>query len=187
MSEPTRYRTIVLDPPWEYDEGFPSGAGTERRWTAALPYGSMPLGAIKALPIRDLADPTGCRIFLWTTNKYLRDAFDLLRAWDFTYGQTITWHKTGCPPPFVTSIAPQHSEFLLYGWTGKPRPRGEAFPSTVIAAPSQTRHSAKPELFLDLIEALGEEPRVELFARRARLGGWHYWGNESLGTAEMAA
>jgi hypothetical protein len=29
-------------------------------------------------------------------------------------------------------------------------------------------------------------PRVELFARRARFG-WDYWGNESLGAAEMAA
>ncbi len=27
-------------------------------------------------------------------------------------------------------------------------------------------------------------PRVELFARRARFG-WDYWGDESLGTAQM--
>jgi N6-adenosine-specific RNA methylase IME4 len=27
-------------------------------------------------------------------------------------------------------------------------------------------------------------PRVEMFARRARFG-WDYWGDESLGTAEL--
>lgn len=48
------------------------------------------------------------------------------------------------------------------------------------------KHSAKPEAFLDLVEALSPGPYVELFARRDRLG-WDTWGNESLGTAEMAA
>lgn len=33
---------------------------------------------------------------------------------------------------------------------------------------------------------LGGGPYVELFARRARFG-WDYWGDQSLGTAEMVA
>jgi N6-adenosine-specific RNA methylase IME4 len=48
------------------------------------------------------------------------------------------------------------------------------------------KHSVKPEAFLDLVEQVSPGPYVELFARRARFG-WDYWGNESLGTAEMAA
>ena len=47
-------------------------------------------------------------------------------------------------------------------------------------------HSAKPEAFLDLVEQVSAGPYVELFARRARFG-WDYWGDESLGTAELAA
>jgi N6-adenosine-specific RNA methylase IME4 len=181
-----RYRTIVADPPWEYREGFPSGVGRERRWTTELPYAGMTLGEIAALPVDDFADPEGARLFLWTTNKYLRAAFDVMDAWGFRYGQTITWHKTGRPSPFPTSIAPQHSEYLPYGSRGKPPKRREAFPSSVIAAPQQTRHSAKPEVFLDLIERLADGPYVELFARRARFG-WDYWGDQSLGTADMEA
>lgn len=38
-------------------------------------------------------------------------------------------------------------------------------------------HSEKPELFIDLIELMSPAPRLELFARRARLG-WDVWGNE---------
>ena len=56
----TRYRTIVADPPWEYDEGFPSGivstSGEVKRWTYHLPYPSMTLEEIKALPVADVAD-----------------------------------------------------------------------------------------------------------------------------------
>ncbi len=46
-------------------------------------------------------------------------------------------------------------------------------------------HSAKPEGFMDLVERVSPEPRLEMFARRARLAGWDYWGDQSLGTAEL--
>lgn len=48
------------------------------------------------------------------------------------------------------------------------------------------KHSAKPDGALDLIERASPGPRVELFARRERLG-WDTWGDESLGTATMPA
>jgi N6-adenosine-specific RNA methylase IME4 len=47
-------------------------------------------------------------------------------------------------------------------------------------------HSVKPEGFLDMVERVSPAPRLELFARRDRLG-WDTWGNESLGTATMPA
>jgi N6-adenosine-specific RNA methylase IME4 len=46
------------------------------------------------------------------------------------------------------------------------------------------RHSQKPEAFLDIVEQVSPGPYLELFARRARFG-WDYWGDESLGTAEL--
>jgi N6-adenosine-specific RNA methylase IME4 len=39
---------------------------------------------------------------------------------------------------------------------------------------------------LDIVEQVSPGPYLEMFARRARFG-WDYWGNESLGTAEVAA
>lgn len=38
-------------------------------------------------------------------------------------------------------------------------------------------HSQKPELFQDIIESVSDAPRLEMFARRYRLG-WYVWGNE---------
>jgi N6-adenosine-specific RNA methylase IME4 len=36
------------------------------------------------------------------------------------------------------------------------------------------------------VEQVSPEPRLEMFARRARFG-WDYYGDESLGTAKMVA
>lgn len=48
------------------------------------------------------------------------------------------------------------------------------------------RHSAKPELFRDLIEQMSHGPYLELFARSNRLG-WDTWGDEALNHVEVAS
>jgi N6-adenosine-specific RNA methylase IME4 len=45
-------------------------------------------------------------------------------------------------------------------------------------------HSAKPEGFLDFVEAVSPGPYVELFARRHRMG-WDVWGDECANTATL--
>ena len=175
-----RYGTVVADPPWEYAEGFPQGPAHGRgRSTVSLPYGAMTLDQIATIPVDQLAAPDAW-LFLWATNKHLPNAFRLIRDWGFGYRQTITWRKTGCPSPFVRSLAPAHSEFLLVARRGKPRRLG-SFPSSVIEAPAQSRHSAKPDLFLDIIERVAPGPYAELFARRARLGWSYPIGDQALG------
>jgi N6-adenosine-specific RNA methylase IME4 len=44
-------------------------------------------------------------------------------------------------------------------------------------APASEQHSAKPEAFYDLVELMSPSPRLEMFARRQRLG-WNTWRNE---------
>jgi N6-adenosine-specific RNA methylase IME4 len=185
-----RYRTIVADPPWEYErfatnKGGRYADGTSEWTIRSLPYAGMTLQQIEALPVAGMA-ASDARLFLWTTNRYLRDAFDVLEAWGFEYRQTLVWHKTGNPNPWIAHIAPNHAEFLLVGARGKP-PRTTHLPSNVLAIdtnPAKAKHSQKPEAWLDHIERVSPGPYVELFARRARFG-WDYWGDESLGTATM--
>jgi N6-adenosine-specific RNA methylase IME4 len=179
-----RYRTIVADPPWEYDDGFGTtshNAKTGRRWNAKrtpLPYPSMTVEQIAALPVAEWAD-SDAFLFLWTTNRYLPQAFRIVDSWGFRYRQTIVWRKTGDGGGSLpAAVAPVHNEFLLVAKVGSPK-RGECLPSSVIDAPRGRRHSTKPELFLDLIERVSPAPRVELFARRQRLG-WDTYGNEAL-------
>ena len=188
----TRYRTIVADPPWIYPGGFKQSVATSRTERSTpgtlmrreMPFQGMTLEEICALPVGDLADKAGCRCFLWTTNGFLRDAFDVLSAWGFQYGQTLVWHKLN-PSPWPTSVAPNSAEFILVGSVGHPG-RGDTWPTAVISASVPKGHSRKPECFLDLIEQVSPGPYLELFARRSRLG-WHVWGNEVDSHVEMLA
>lgn len=178
-----KYRTIVADPPWHYERMVGRTIGGGEGWEArGLPYGSMTLDEIKALPVGDMAQPDA-RLFLWTTNRYLRDAFTVADAWGFRYQQTLVWHKTNASP-YPGAVAVLDLEFLLVAQRGTPGRLNSARSSLIAKAIS--RHSEKPDAFLDLVEQVSPGPYVELFARRARFG-WDYWGDQSLGTAEMAA
>jgi N6-adenosine-specific RNA methylase IME4 len=179
------YRTLVADPPWPYPEGYASDPRPKplrrlepRIVRKPLPYALLSVDEICALPVAELAHPDGALLFLWTTNRFLPAAFTVADAWGFKYTQTVVWHKTGCPSPFGGSVAPNHAEYLLVCRRGSARLLGR-LSSSVVAAPAQRRHSQKPELFLDLIETVAPAPRVELFARRQRLG-WDTWGAEAL-------
>lgn len=177
------YRTIVADPPWEYD-GFSRGhnGGFIQ---AALPYPSMTLRQIADLrvgmfKVRHLGAPDS-RLFIWTTNRYLPDTFPIIQAWGYEYVQTLVWQKTN-PNPNGGSVAPIGAEYLLVCVKGKPAVVGR-WASSVISH-SIGEHSAKPEVFLDLVEAVSPGPYIELFSRRARLG-WDTWGNEALGQVDL--
>ena len=169
------YGTIVADPPWAYDEGFANNPKPGQKGWKPLPYPSMTVEAICALPVAALA-ASDCRLWLWTTNRYLPHSFGVMKAWGFDYKQTVVWHKVGNPSPFGGSIAPNHAEFLLVGVRGKPETKAR-WKSNVVGL-NVNRHSAKPDLFQDLVEAASPGPYVELFCREARLG-WDRWGNES--------
>jgi len=129
----------------------------------------MSLEEIENIPIKACAE-VNCRLFIWTTNRFLPDSFSVIKNWGFSYKQTIVWHKVGNPSPWGGSIAPNHAEFLLVATIGNP-PRLAMLESNVI------RHSEKPLVFQDLIEQVSPPPYLELFARRKRLG-WDTWGNE---------
>ena len=169
------YATIVADPPWHYP-ARPIGGAKPGTMGAAkpFPYSTMTIEEIKALPVAALAAEDAV-LWLWTTNKWLRDAFAVMDAWGFGYRQTLVWGKNNPMP--VGSVAPSAAEFLMVGKRGKPEMRRGVWPSSVIvtARPSVRIHSAKPDCFRDYIEDSSPGPYVELFARSPRLG-WDSWG-----------
>ena len=168
------YATIVADPPWAYEEGFVNGPARGVGWTNrhALPYSAMDWTEIAGLPVEKLVGPSDAFCWLWTTNRYLPRAFEILDAWHFDYRQTLVWHKDDASP-FPAAVAPNSAEFLLLGKTGPVRRSGTVSASIVRA--TRGPHSQKPGAFLDLIEQVSPGPYVELFARQPRLG-WDAWG-----------
>jgi len=103
----------------------------------------------------------------------LPKTFGVMDAWGFRYQRTITWDKQNGMCLFGFH---HRTEFLLFGYKGKIEmyPRRKAFP-TIVQAKSE-RHSAKPQIFRDLIVPFGE-PRIELFARQ-KIEGWTCIGND---------
>lgn len=165
------YRTIVVDPPWQYDAINPPNRGTGHGGApyegGKLPYSGMPLDQIKALPVKELA--ADARLFLWVTNRYLRHAWEVLEAWGFeAQARTLVW----CKKPEGTATIT--TEFVVIGKVGSPA-RMPWSPTTWYAWPNTNSHSRKPAAFIDLVESWCEPPYLELFARSPRLG-WDHWG-----------
>ena len=133
---------------------------------------------IMALPVRDLTDPEGCHLYLWTTNNFLPDALEVVRAWGFEYVTIITWLKDRQGLGQYFRGLTEHCIFartknrLPYKLLEGRRQQG----ITGFYAPKGI-HSAKPEEMRRMIEKVSYEPRIELFAREPH-DGWDVWGNE---------
>lgn len=192
-----RYTTIVVDPPWDYPEGFGQpvnaphrqdrlkGAVATQYLKRPLPYSTLSVQKIAEIPIPALAADDS-RLFLWTTNRYLPIALGLCSDWGFLYKQLLVWDKTPTFNPMSGSVAAQATEFVVVATRGKPARLSKAKSNVIRGQKPRGTHSRKPDAFIDLVESVSPGPYVELFARRARFG-WDYWGNESLGTVELVS
>lgn len=172
MTKQEKYKTIVVDPPWKYGKWGPPS--NRRGQTYDMPYSTMTVDEIKKIPVGKLAD-INCELYLWTTSKYLPNAFDVLKSWNFKYCQVLVWCKTPRGLGQGGVYAPT-TEFILLGRKGK-MPKARRVDSTWFNWKRQAKHSQKPEAFMDLVEQVTSPPRLELFARRGRLG-WDVWGDE---------
>jgi N6-adenosine-specific RNA methylase IME4 len=187
------YGTIVADPPWPIRW---TGGNRKAGWSSgservhakrALPYETMSIEAIAALPVVNLA-ADDAHLFMWTLDRFLLDgsAAQVVRAWGFEpLPQMLVWRKANAG--LGRHVRPAH-EMIVMARRGEARFADVALPSVFDwRQPYENgakAHSAKPDGALDTIEALSGGPYVELFARRARLG-WDYYGDESLQTAAM--
>ena len=199
--ERMRYATIVADPPWSYSRtglGF-GRSGNSARWQpgemreTGLPYDSLSCEEIAALPV-DLLASRDAHLYLWTTQKYLFRAAEIVTEWKFSVSSTLVWCKE--PRGFnMGGTFASTTEFILFARRGsapaKRRVQRQWFtwprPETSVGYGERktVTHSKKPEAFLDLVEQTSPGPYLELFARRQRLG-WDTWGNEALEHVEVA-
>jgi len=176
-----KYRTIVADPPWPYPEGFGVGLGTNKGQRRPLPYPSMAITEIAALPVLELAEDDA-HLYLWTTNRYLRQAFGIIEDWGFRHSQTLVWAKV---PRASFGAYGSNVEFVLFARRGSLAHLRKTQTSWFDWKRVPTgAHSRKPEAFLDIVESVSPGPYLELFARRNRLG-WDTWGNEALEMVEL--
>ena len=173
---PSAYKVILADPPWRF-VAF-SSKGLKK--SAERHYQTMPIGEIKALPVRELADPAGCVLVMWTTAPHAASAMDAMRAWGFEYVTMGAWAKqsrTGATWQFGGGYYMRSAvEPFFLGTIGRPGLPMVRNVRNLIVAPVR-EHSRKPDAMHDNLESMFAGPRCELFARATR-PGWESWGTE---------
>ena len=189
----TKFKTIYCDPPWDYGPRARCLCSIKIPYTreyyklrlansitVPLPYPTLTIPQLKLLPIPDLAEK-GCHLYLWTTNRFIHEAFHLLTHWGFRHPTVLTWSK---PPKGIYggTYVISH-EFLLFCRNGtapaKCKHRGTVFNLGRFNITAKTPHAHKPVEFYPIIESVSPGPYLELFSRNTR-PGWTSWGNEIL-------
>lgn len=162
---PESVRVLVADPPWAFDDALPGpGRGAVKH------YSTMTLDELKAFPLPKF-DPAGAWLFLWRVAAMQREALDVMVAWGFVLKTELVWVKTtaaGVPAFGMGHYLRGAHEVCVVGVRGRVRPLMRAQRSVFTAV--RGRHSEKPEEFYEIVRALTDGPRVELFARRRREG-----------------
>jgi len=162
-----QFGTIYADPPWPYSNQA-TRASTKNHYKE---HNELSVEDICNLPIAELA-AENAHCHLWTTNGFLREAFDVLEAWGFTYKSFFEWVK----PDFgIGNYWRVGTEHMLLGIRGRAPFQDNSQQNWIYERARE--HSVKPAKVRRLIELCSPGPRLELFGRR-EVENWTVWGNE---------
>lgn len=161
------YRVIVSDPPWRYESRVEDHTHRGRN-----PYPDMTIEEICALPVQALAHNDAV-LWLWTTNAFMRQAYQCLDAWGFVERTILTWAKDRMGTGDWLRGQTEHCILAVRG-----KPLVTLTNQTTILHAKLREHSRKPDEFYALVEALCPGNKLEMFARAPR-AGWAAWGAET--------
>ena len=164
-----QFSVLYADPPWE-DEFGPNSRQVE------LHYPVMTLEAIKALPVEGISTPDAV-LYLWALPQMFPAALEVMTAWNFDYRTHLIWAKDKIG---LGEWVRQQHEILLIGRRGAFPPPPTAVRSPSVVTAPRREHSAKPDVFAEMIERwYPESAKIELFRRGPARPGWEAWGNQA--------
>jgi N6-adenosine-specific RNA methylase IME4 len=164
------FDVVSVDPPWPYEgesKNVTSFDAIGRR--VANPYPEMSIEDIKKIEMPLMDDAV---VLLWTTHKFLPDAFEILKEWGMDYKATLVWNKEKIG---MGAWFRMQCEFCLVGIKGKPYWENTTF-RDILNEPRR-EHSRKPDSFFEMIEKITMGRRLEYFSREKR-NGWEVFGND---------
>jgi N6-adenosine-specific RNA methylase IME4 len=161
---------ISFDPPWPYEgESKEITTYDPNGRRVANPYPEMSIEQIKQIEVPSSDNSV---VFLWTTHKFLNDAFDILKTWGFQYKGTLVWDKEKMG---MGAWLRMQCEFCLIGIKGKPYWDNTKYRD--IIRESRREHSRKPDSFFEMVENITLGRKLEYFSREKR-NGWEVFGND---------
>lgn len=173
-----KYNTIVIDPP--YNISLTGKVKREENRRNKLPYKTMTIEEIKNIPISNLLNQGG-HLYLWVTNKNLKQGFELLEHWKIRFHLCLVMVKPSGICPSMGYVF--GTEFCLLGIKSKPMQKFKSIGKLnwFKNLNKKGEHSKKPNKFYDLVEIMSHEPYLDMFARRRRKG-WYVFGDEVKGS-----
>ena len=161
-----KFTTVYADPPWDYDNRATRAAARNH-------YPTMSLDDICDEPVANLVAERA-HLHLWTTNAFLPDAFEVIKAWGFDYKSCFIWVK---PQLGIGNYWRVAHEFLLLGVRGTLPFRDQSQISWLERA--RSGHSRKPDVVRELIEKVSPGPYLEMYGRQAPPSEeWTVYGNQ---------
>lgn len=162
------YRTIVIDPPWPMEKIKREVRPNQK----IMDYTTMSIEEIKEFPLKQFIHKDGCHVYMWTTQKFLQNSFDVFNAWGIKYQCLMTWVKNVGFTPFSWMYSTEH---VLYGTVGNIPLLRKGIRLDFNAKVRE--HSRKPDEFYDIVKRVSVEPRVDIFSREKR-DGFDQYGYE---------
>ena len=171
----TKYKTIVIDPPWKIKH-YPNSLNMLQgsQFAQTLPYNTMTDDEILSFPIDDFA-AKDTLLFLWTTHSKLEFSFKILQHWKMKFHVLLTWHKHDgiCMSGFCRNTEP-----CLIAYKGSLKANTDnKHPLKLNIDQTAGRHSEKPSKFYDALYKSTQAPRIDIFGRRHHYG-FDAWGDQ---------
>lgn len=169
-----KYNTIVIDPAWQVPMVGKFGRRPNR--PQKLPYETMNLQEIHNFPIVDFAEE-GAHVYLWTTNKFVRECFKVFDSWNVRFHVILVGHKPSGVAPNCGYIF--GTEFCFLGiYKGKHKGWKKCGTLNHFNMFNKAgRHSSKPDNFYEIVESMSHAPYIDIFSRKNR-AGWDSYGKE---------
>jgi N6-adenosine-specific RNA methylase IME4 len=181
---PTKFGTILADPPWRFSNRTGKMAPEHRRLHR---YQTMTFSEISALSVKEIAAEQS-HLYLWVPNALLAEGLQVMRDWGFKYKTNLVWYKTrkdgGPDGRGVGFYFRNVTELLLFGVRGSLRTLPPGRRQVNILISQKQGHSIKPTKAYELIERCSPGPFLELFARTPRRG-WIQWGDETPNSGDL--
>lgn len=116
---PGGFRTILADPPWQFQNRTGKMAPEHRRLSR---YATLTLDEIAAMPVTALVQEPA-HLYLWVPNALLPEGLRVMRDWGFEYKTNLVWHKIrkdgGPDGRGVGFYFRNTTELVLFGVRGK--------------------------------------------------------------------